>query len=156
MSEVLEFKKKRYELSEELKELGDKVIANKNMDLGPARIKYVKVYPTIDKKTAGRCMLSNPMTKLFGDCDYIIQMSGNLWDKLDDERKDILMYHELLHVMPIQNAKSGNWDFKIRDHDVKDFYVIIKQYGIDWLSDLKTLFSSVYELESNDIDGFKL
>lgn len=156
MSDVLEFKKKRYEVSDELETLGKDVQALKHMDLNPAKIKYVKVYPLINKKTAGRCMLANPMMKLFGDCDYVIQMSGDLWDKLDKDRQSILMYHELLHVLPIQNAKSGEWEFKIRDHDVKDFYTIINEHGIDWFNELKTLFSSVYDIEPAKLDGFGL
>jgi len=154
MSDVLEVKKKRYEVSDEVKAVADEVMVTKNMDLKPATIKYVLVFPGINKKTAARCMLSNPMLKLFGECDYIIQVSGDLWNKLDDDRKKILMYHELLHVFPVQNAKSGNWDFHIRSHDVEDFFVILKNHGVDWISDLRTLFSSVYDID--DLDTLSL
>jgi len=150
MSEVLEFKKKRYEIADDVETVANKVFKTKNMDLQPATIKYIKVYPGINKKTAARCMLSNPMMKLFGECDYVIQVSGDLWDKLDEDRKEILMWHELLHVLPIQNSKTGEWDFKVRDHDIKDFHVIINSEGINWFSELKTLFSSVYDLDQVD------
>jgi len=156
MSDSVEVKKKIYEISDDLEKLAKEVIVAKGMALDPARVKYVKVYPLINNKTAGRCMLSNPMMKLFGECDYVIQMSGELWDKLDEDRQKILMYHELLHVMPIQNQKTGDWDFKIRDHDVKDFYTIIKEHGIDWFSNLKTMFSSVYDIDPEKLDGFGL
>ena len=156
MSDVLELKNKKYVVSQDLEDLAKKVIADKHLDIDQAKIKYVLVYPAISKKLAGRCVLSNPMLKLFGECDYIIQMSGDLWDKLDDARKEILMWHELMHVLPVQNTKTGNLDFKLRDHDVKDFIVIIKQYGIDWLSEVKALFASVYNLEPKDLDGFEL
>lgn len=156
MSNVLEEKKKRYEVSEDVEKLGDKVIADKNLDLSPARIKYVLVYPHINKKTAGRCIMARPMVKLFGECDYIIQFSGDLWDKLDDDRKEILMYHELLHVLPIMNDKTGEWKFSIRDHTIKDFRIIIEKYGMDWFDELKTIFSSVYDIEPKDLDEFNL
>jgi hypothetical protein len=77
-------------------------------------------------------------------------MSGELWDKLDDKNRYVLMYHELLHAHPAMNEKSGNWEFKIRDHDIQDFAVIVKKYGIDWVGNVKTLASSVYELEPKD------
>lgn len=151
MSDVLEEKNKRYIISDELKILGDKIISDKNMSITPeARIKYVLVYPHINKKTAGRCISARPMVKLFGECDYIIQLSGEFYDKLDDKRKEILMYHELLHVLPIMNQKTGNWDFRIRDHDINDFQIIIDAYGINWINELKTLFSSVYDIDNLD------
>lgn len=154
MSDKVDVGKKTYEVSDELEQLANKVIQLKNMDLSPARIKYVKVYPSISKKIAGRCMSAPPLIKLFGDCDYVIQMSGKLWDQLDDQRKEILMYHELLHVKPIQNQKTGEWKFGVREHDIQDFYVIIKQYGIDWFSELRTLNASVYDL--SDTEGFTI
>ena len=155
MSDVLEFKKKRYEISTELEDLANEVMIDKHMDLDNVRIKYVLVYPGISKKVAGRCTLANPMMKLFGDCDYVIQMSGDLWDQLDEDHQKILMWHELLHVHPVQN-KSGEYDFRIRDHDIKDFNVIIKQHGTDWFDNLKTLFSSVYDLEPAELDTINL
>ena len=156
MSTILEFKKKRYVISDELENVAKEVIATKSLELNPARIKYVLVYPLINKKTAGRCMLANPMMKLFGDCDYVIQMSGDLWEQLDEDRRKILMWHELKHVFPIHNDKTGEWEFKIRDHDVTDFYDIIKSCGIDWFNDLKTMFASVYDIEPARLDGFGL
>ena len=156
MSDSVEVKKKVYELSDDLEVLAKQVIVDKAMALDPAKIKYVKVYPYINRKTAGRCMIANPMTKLFGECDYVVQMSGELWDKLDEDRQKILMWHELMHVFPVQNQKTGDWDFKIRDHDVKDFYTIIKEHGVDWFHNLKTMFSSVYDIDPAKLDGFGL
>ena len=154
MSDKVDVGKKTYEVSPTVETLSKKVIADKNMELEPAVIKYVKVYPYISKKVAGRCILSYPMIKLFGECDYIIQVSGQLWDELDEERKEILMYHELLHVKPVHNEKNGEWRFTLRDHDIQDFYVIIKQHGIDWFNELKTLNASVYGIE--DSEGFTI
>jgi len=156
MSNVLELKKKRYEVSTEVEEVAVGVVDAKQLNIEPAQVKYVLVYPGINKTTAARCMATNPMIKLFGDCDYIIQVAGDLWDDLDEDRKKILMWHELMHILPIQNPKSGEWSFKLREHDIMDFNVIIKQHGVEWFSELKTLFSSVYDLEPNDLEGFHL
>ena len=150
----LDVGKKLYEVSDDVQAVAKKVVTDKNMELEPAVIKYVKVYPNISKKVAGRCILSSAMIKLFGDCDYIIQVSGGLWDELDENRKEILMYHELLHVKPVFGEKSGEWRMTLRDHDIQDFYVIIKQHGIEWFNELKTLNASVYEL--TDSEGFTI
>ena len=101
MSDKLNVGKKTYEVSSDVETVAKKVVTSKVMELEPAVIKYVKVYPNITKKVAGRCILAHPMIKLFGDCDYVIQVSGDLWDELDEDRKEILMYHELLHVIPV-------------------------------------------------------
>ena len=154
MSDKLNVGKKTYEVSPTVEILAKKVVTSKNMELEPAVIKYVKVYPNITKKVAGRCILAYPMIKLFGECDYIIQVSGDLWDELDEDREEILMYHELLHVKPVFSEKTGEWKFTLRDHDIQDFYVIIKQHGIDWFNELKTLNASVYELTNSD--GFTI
>jgi len=156
MNNSTQINKKEYVISDELEKFGEDTISEKQMTIIPAKIKYVLVYPAINKKTAGRCMLSNPMTKLFGKCDYIIQMSGDLWDQLDETRRKILMWHELLHVFPVENSKTGEFNFRLRDHDVKDFYTIIKECGIDWFQDIKTMFSSVYDIDPAQLEGFGL
>jgi hypothetical protein len=156
MNDTVKIKNKDYVKSQELEVLADKVIHDKNMGIQDVVIKYLLVYPHINKQTAGRCSRSNNLLKVYGNCDYVIQMSGNLWDKLDDATQEILMWHELLHVHVVKNEKTGEIDYKIRDHDVKDFYTIIEAHGIDWFGNLKTLFSSVYDIESTKLEKFGL
>lgn len=156
MDKTVKIKNQDYVLSRDLEILADKVMHNQGMGLDGVRIKYLLVYPNINKFTAGRCSKANALLKVFGECDYVIQMSGDLWDQLDDNTKEILMWHELLHVQPVINQKSGEKDFKLRDHDVQDFFTIIQKYGIDWFGNLKTLFSSVYDIEPEKLDRFSL
>jgi len=156
MSETVKIKNREYVKSQDLEVLADKVMHDKNMGIENVRIKYLLVYPFINKFTAGHCSRANNLLKVFGNCDYVIQMSGDLWDQLDDETREILMYHELLHVHPVMNEKTGEWDYKLRDHDVQDFYTIIQKHGIDWFGNLKTQFSSVYDIEPAKLDRFGL
>lgn len=44
-----------------------------------------------------------------------------------DNQFKILLYHELKHV-----GLNTDFELKINDHDIKDFYFILKNYGIDW------------------------
>ena len=154
MAKELKEKNKSYVQSQELEAYANEVIKKKHMTI-PANVAYVLVYPYIGKAVAGRCIRANSMTKLFGECDYIIQMSGDLWDRLDEERQEILMYHELLHILVTQD-KKGNSVYKLRDHDVQDFEAIIRKYGIEWLSELKDLHASVYDLEPEALDNYRL
>lgn len=137
-------KNKTYEQSDELEQLA-KMVSEKETALlnnDGAVIKYMKVYPNISPTIAGRCIKSSPAVKFFGDCDYIIQMSGDLWDALSENSRYVLMLHELMHVY-VDIDKKGNNVFKLRKHDVEDFAVLIEQYGIDWLYALRDTASGV-------------
>src|SRR5271157_4156665 len=117
--------KKEFKEEPELKVLAEKVIDEQKLDVFPAKIIYLTVYPHVSKTTAGRCIRANNELKHFSKHDYIIEMSGDLWDALDESTQYILMHHELLHVLPTMNEKTGEWEYKIRDHDVQDFSKII-------------------------------
>ena len=158
MNEIvkIKIKNKEYVKSRDLEVLADKVIHNKNMDIAEVEIKYLLVYPHINKQIAGRCSRADNLLKVYGNCDFVIQMSGDLWDKLDEKTQEILMWHELLHVHAAMNEKTGEMVYKIHDHNVKDFYAIIEAHGIDWFGNLKTLFASVYDIEPEKLEGFGL
>jgi hypothetical protein len=137
---------KTYSISDEIKRIADEVIDKESLDLNKAKIEYLLVYPNISKTVAGRCIRSGKELKFFSDFDYIIEMSGEVWDLLDDETKHILAFHELLHVYTYTN-KKGETVFKLKDHDIQDFSLLINRYGIDWFSNLKTQISSIYDMD---------
>jgi len=156
MSNTTKIKKKEYVKSPDVENLAEEVIKDKLIQIGNARIKYLLVYPTISKTTAGRCTRASNLLKVFGECDYVIELSGEFWDKITEEQRMILLWHELLHVLAITNDKSGEWEYRIRRHDINEFYIIVKKYGVDWHSNLKTLFSSVYDLSPEEVESFEL
>lgn len=147
---------RKFEVSTELRTLAEDVIQKEGLNITPAKIEYLLVYPNVSKKIAGICKKSGKELKFFTTFDYLIEMSGELWDKLDDKTRYILMQHELMHVKPVINEKSGKWDYKIQDHDVKDFALLIKRHGIDWISNVKTQMASVYDLEPKDESSITL
>ena len=60
------------------------------------------------------------------NADFIITFYADS-EGLDDERMEILMHHELLHV---------GWDGEnksILPHDICDFRDIIEAHGLDWV-----------------------
>jgi len=130
--------KKTYQTSDELKALGEKVF-RENPEMvfaGEANIAYVLVYPSISKKVAGKCIRSSNELRLFSGKDYVIEMSGELWDLLPADVKELLMLHELMHVA-VEVDGDGNEVYKMRDHDVQDFSAIIQKHGIAWLNTVK-------------------
>lgn len=145
---------KTYTESNELIDISKKVLDDPDtffvaFNKNDVKICYLKVYPYITKLVAGRCIKSSHTVKYFSDFDYVIEVSGELWDKLNDITKEVLIWHELLHIQ-VEFNKNGEKLLKLRDHDVKDFSEIIKRYGIDWFTDLRTFASSVYDLQPKD------
>jgi len=148
--------KKEFEVSDELKELAEKIIKSEVMEIHPAQIEYLLVYPNISKTVAGRCIKSSKELRFFSGKDYLIEISGELWDALDDSVRYVLVQHELMHVMPVMNDKTGEWKFELRQHDVEDFSNIIKKHGVDWISKVKLSISSLYDLSPNQEDKIKI
>jgi hypothetical protein len=150
---------KDFVISDDLKTIADDLIKNdpvlQTYNLDIPRIGYILVYPNITKHVAGRCIKSGRELKFFSECDYVIEMSGETWDVLEDDVKKILTLHELMHIH-VFHDKKGNVRFKLRDHDVKDFMYIIKTYGIDWFERLRTVVSSTYDMKPDDESKIKI
>lgn len=137
MEDEQEIKGKKYELNDDLKVLAKDVLSKKpNLDIGYAKVAYMLVHPNINKTTAGRCIRANKELKFFSGYDYLIQMSGTLWEMLDEETQFVLMYHELKHIS-VDEDKDGNEVYKIRRHDVEDFSDIIDEHGIKWIHKIR-------------------
>ncbi len=148
--------KKEFEVSDELKQLAETVIEEQKLDINPAKVEFLLVYPNIAKTVAGRCIKTSKELRFFSGKDYLIEMSGELWDSLDDSVRYVLMQHELMHILPIMNDKTGEWKFELRRHDIEDFSSIIKKHGIDWISKVKLSISSLYDLNPSQEDKIQI
>lgn len=156
MSKVKSNVKQQFEVSDELKQLAERVIKEQGMDVSPAKVEYLLVYPNISKTVAGRCVKAGKELRFFSGYDYLIEISGELYDALDDSVRYILMQHELMHIMPIMNDKTGEWKFELRRHDIEDFSNIIKKHGVDWISKVKLSISSIYDLTPAQEDKIQI
>ena len=148
--------KKEFEISTELEELANKIISEQSLDVSPSKISYLLVYPNIAKTVAGRCIKTSKELAFFSGNDYLIEMSGELWDALDDSVRYVLMQHELMHIMVAMNDKTGDWKFELRRHDIEDFSAIIKKHGVDWISKVKLSISSLYDLNPSQEDKIQI
>jgi len=151
--------KKTYEKSDEVRQVGNEVIQKfnpNNLRSSFAKIEYLLVYPNINKKTVARCIKVNNSMNFLTGLNYIIEVSGELWDKIDVDVRENLLWHELLHAYPQTNDKTGEVDYKIRDHDIKDFAAIIDKHGIDWFKVIKLTTSSLYDLKPSEEDDIRL
>lgn len=140
--------RKEYVDAPGVEEVAEQVVSDKGIDVSMCEIKYVKVYPKISNTTAGRCKVANNREHhLSGGADYIIEMSGDLWDSLDDERRYVLTWHEIMHIAPEYSEKKGEYNYKVRRHDVEDFQEIIDEHGAYWFDAIRDINASVNDLD---------
>lgn len=148
--------KREFVLCEEMKLMASEIISTEKLDVHPAKIEYINVYPNITKTTAAKCVKTGKELKFFSNLDYVIEISGELWDVLDQDTKRILLEHELRHILVLQNDKSGDWVFKIRKHDLQDFGKIVSRHGVEWIKKVKLSLSSIYDLTPADEDNIQI
>lgn len=133
--------------SPEMLEMAVKVIETHNINLGPAQVGYLLVYPNISKQRAAKCVKSSREVKYYSGHDYLIEVSGELWDMLDNDTKKMLLYHELLHIDPVFKAKNQEWKMQLRRPDFSDYYEINDKFGNEWYKTIQATVSSLYDLD---------
>lgn len=148
--------KREFTLSEEMKFLANEIIKDERLDIHPAKIEFVLVHPNISKTTAGKCIKTGKELKFFSNLDFVIEISGDLWDALDTATRKILLEHQLRHILVLQNDKSGDWVFKIKKHDIQDFGKIVSKYSVDWIKKVRLTLSSLYDLTPTEEDNIQI
>lgn len=104
------------------------------------------VYPYITKDVWAHIMKSSPQLKMYSDVDYIIEVSGNIWELIDQTQKDILLEHELMHLYITENDE-GVPKYRLQGHDLEDFKKIISKYGIEWTEQRDLINAQLEEME---------
>jgi len=136
--------------------LANKVINENRLDyLNQVRIKYVLVDQYISKTTVAKCIMASKELKHFGNLDYIVEISKTVFDKVDDATKELIMFHELLHIL-LKTNKNGDLVTKIMQHDVQDFSNIIKKHGVEWIKELRIAVTSIMDLDITKADDVKI
>ncbi len=133
--------------SPEMETIAKKVIKEYSLEFGPAEIGYFLVYPHISKQKAAKCIKASREVKYYSGNDYLIEVSGELWDMLDSKTKEMMIYHELLHLDPTFKSKTQEWKMNIRKPDFADFYSINDKFGNEWYKTIQATASSLYDLD---------
>lgn len=136
--------------SPEMEEIANEVLKKENIDLRPAVVGYLLVYPNISKTVVAKCLKCSREVKYYSGYDYLIEISGEAWDHLDQKTKYMLVYHELLHIQPVYSDKKDEWNFRVRPHDFGDFYEINDKHGADWYKTVQSTVSSLYDMNPTD------
>lgn len=133
--------------SPEIEAIAERVAERENLEFGPAEIGFFLVYPNLSKYRAAKCMKASREVKYYSGNDYLIEISGEMWDMLDEKTKEMVLLHQLLHVEPVYKAKNQEWKMKIRKPDFRDFYEINDKYGNEWYKTVQATVSSLYDLD---------
>ncbi|MBO6793349.1 MAG: hypothetical protein JJ895_05530 [Balneolaceae bacterium] len=133
--------------SPEIEAIAQKVTKDYKMEFGPAEIGYFLVYPHISKQKAAKCMKATREVKYYSGNDYLIEVSGELWDMLDTKTKEMMIYHQLLHLDPTFKSKTQEWKMNLRKPDFADFYEINDKFGNEWYKTIQATASSLYDLD---------
>lgn len=147
---------KQYIEAPELQKVAEKVIDKRNIEIHPAQVGYMLVYPNISKLTASKTIKASSLVTHYSGNHFIVQVSGELWDMLDEETRDILMWHQLLHIEARYNEKSREWKYSLRKHDYSDFYEILKSEGAHWYQVVQSVMSSLYDLDPRQENKVKV
>lgn len=122
-----------YEVSEELRLLGEKVITGMpELSFIPAydiRVGYVLSYESKKKdgKTvAADCRKVTGPYKAYLPFDFVVTFYELNMAYMTENQKKVLMLHELKHV------GIGPKGLRIEPHDIEDFQSILDKYGLRW------------------------
>lgn len=133
--------------SPEVEEVAKTVIERENLEFGPAEIGYFLVYPNLSKYKAAKVVKASREVRYYSGNHYLIEVSGDMWDMLDQKTREMVIFHQLLHVDPVFKAKNQEWKMKIRKPDFADFYEINDKYGNEWYKTVQATVSSLYDLD---------
>ncbi len=157
MFEPMEKKVTRtYEHADELKELAEKIIREELIDIRPARVAYLFVDPNISKAVPAKIVKATPELNFLADYDYVIEVSKDIFYSLTAENQRILVLDQLLRILVVMNEKTGEYQYKLRQPDFTGFKRVIDSYGTSWKTEIRTIMSSLYQLNPAQEDKIKI
>lgn len=122
-----------YEVSDELRELGEKVIAGRPelFYIAECEIKIGYVLSYESKKKDGKtiaadCRKVTGPYKGYLPFDFVITFYEPNMSYMTDNQRKVLMLHELKHI------GVGDRGLKIEPHNIEDFIDILGKFGLNW------------------------
>lgn len=88
----------------------------------------------------GKCIKVSDLYREYADYDFIITLNKEFWEDpaVTKEQRMALVDHEMMHAAPTYNGETGEHEvdergrflFRVRSHDVEEFYDIVRRNGI--------------------------
>lgn len=121
-----------YRLAPDIMETADRLIHNIDALYHIVEEEYSIGYFYCEKShpqnAYATCQKVSGLLHYYSDHDFIITLYEPKTEDLTEAQLQMLVYHELLHI---------GEDGKLNSHTVQDFYSILKEYGLDWITNKK-------------------
>lgn len=100
---------------------------------GKTRIKCIFNLGSYASFTAKISKLSE-LHVLLGTPNFVIEVHKKKWSQLNEQKRKILILHELLHLQEkiVENKPT---EIVLIKHDIEDFDYIIQKYGLHWIKE---------------------
>lgn len=112
------------------KSIAEKILEkykDKFQTLDLTRIKFVRLVSDKATKFASVTSVRFPAS-LYTKDKYVVTTYAARFDALDENKQNLVIYHELLHISPRFNGA-------LCKHDTEDFASIIKEFGPHWTNE---------------------
>ena len=142
-----EEEKSRYEPASEVEKIARELIGQYHSHLVEAVIHYLfrkGPWTAQNRETWGKASKVTGVNHYLTGFDFIITISRDVWDELNESQRKALVDHQLEHCNKDTDSK-GNPKFNIVGHDIEDFVSVICRHGF-WTPDLQ-------KVKVNDMQG---
>ena len=143
-----------YELAPEVEAVAKRIIDKDHPTLRAIRIEYVfrekaakshgrAVAGTARKVTGVNALLATPGAQSSEDLAFfLITIARDIWDGLDQRKREALVDHELTHCAVQIDDTTGEAVLALRGHDLEEFASVVQRHGL-WSDDLEFFVTSL-------------
>jgi predicted metallopeptidase len=156
-----------YRTAQAVKEVAEEIIATDRDDLDGVPIVYLFISPTPQsngRNVWGRARRITGLNAVLAALDsfdgidrpqpaepfYVIEISEEIWEALDEPRRRALVDHELCHLRPIEED-DGTKTLKMRGHDFEEFIGVLRRHGL-WTTAADAASKAVAEQLALELD----
>lgn len=138
-----------YAANQDVYELADKLIATHHPEAIDAHIAFMfrsRAGKSGGKTKLASCILASELQKALHGYNYVIEIAADEWDHMEQNQREALLLHELLHIAAKEDEKTGYVTWGLRHHDTEEFRKVVEVYGI-WTGDLEEMAKAMKAAE---------
>jgi hypothetical protein len=83
------------------------------------------------------------------DIDFVIEIGANIWNELDDEQKEAVLFHELNHCDVQIDDETGIEKNIIRGHSIEEFTDVVDHYGF-YMDDVQKFAQAIMNSKNKE------
>jgi hypothetical protein len=102
---------------------------------------------TNGKVRLATCAKQSEQQRFLNGFDYVITIAWDMWTVFEENQRQALMLHELLHI-----SKEGDDvfpDWKIQPHDLEEFAKVVEIFGL-WKPDVEAMAEAMERYEQGE------